>query len=171
MEPLAQVELTRYVKALKILSLGLGHLDKIKKETETTTEKTEKIWEYYSKVFRAIKEDIDVKIPRLYSIQNLDEKLEKIKTEAEYLFHNNSQMILMMQNFGSQPKTNCKTMIEVVITIGFLYFRKIAFILTTVTLSGTANFIFCGFRLCAAAFLSKASGFLCNQNKIFAIKP
>jgi len=34
----------------------------------------------------------------------------------------------MMQNLGSKPKINCKMVIDTMITIGFLYFRKKDFI-------------------------------------------
>jgi hypothetical protein len=40
-------------------------------------------------------------------------------------------MILMMQNFGSNPKISCNTITDVVMMIGFLYFINFSFILTT----------------------------------------
>jgi len=40
-------------------------------------------------------------------------------------------MMLMIQNFGSKPKMSCSTVIETVITIGFLYLKKNAFIQLT----------------------------------------
>lgn len=87
MEPLKQVELTRYVKALKILSSGLEQLAKIEKDTETE----KRLWEYYSKVFRAVKKDVDIKTPRLYFIQNVDENLKQVITEVDYLFYNDRE--------------------------------------------------------------------------------
>lgn len=78
-----QVELVRYVKALKLLSLGLRQLERTEKEVETV----KKVWEYYAKIFRAIKKDIDVEKPRLYLIQSIDNQLEKIKVEIENLFY------------------------------------------------------------------------------------
>lgn len=35
----------------------------------------------------------------------------------------------MMQNFGSKPQMSCKTVIETVMIIGFLYFKINAFII------------------------------------------
>lgn len=39
----------------------------------------------------------------------------------------------MIQNFGSNPQINCKTVIEIVITINFLYFKNNFFMLTAIT--------------------------------------
>jgi hypothetical protein len=42
--------------------------------------------------------------------------------------HTNSQMILMMQNFGSHPNTHCRIITDDVMTMGFLYLSRNAFI-------------------------------------------
>ncbi len=41
-------------------------------------------------------------------------------------------MILMIQNFGSNPKMSCKTITEEVITIGFLYLVKKVFMVNNI---------------------------------------
>lgn len=41
-------------------------------------------------------------------------------------------MILIMQNFGSNPKISCKIITEEVITISFLYLVKISFIINNI---------------------------------------
>jgi hypothetical protein len=47
-------------------------------------------------------------------------------------------MILMMQNFASQPKINCKTITDVVMTSGFLYLLTEVFILADISIWRTA---------------------------------
>src|SRR5688572_4767154 len=45
------------------------------------------------------------------------------------VFHyTKSQIILMIQNFGSKPNSHCKTITDVVMIIGFLYFMIFSFI-------------------------------------------
>jgi hypothetical protein len=47
-------------------------------------------------------------------------------------------MILIMQNFASQPKINCKTMTDVVMTTGFLYLNINVFRLAAISIWRTA---------------------------------
>jgi len=48
-------------------------------------------------------------------------------------------MILIMQNFGSNPKMSCKIITDVVIIIGFLYFMNLCFILAAATFRRTTR--------------------------------
>jgi len=52
----------------------------------------------------------------------------KLLSVSLLLIYTNSQTILMMQNFGSKPKTICKTVMEVMMMMGFLYLMINAFI-------------------------------------------
>lgn len=48
-------------------------------------------------------------------------------------------MILIMQNFGSNPKMSCKIITEAVITTGFLYAISKCFIISSIYLLAYNN--------------------------------
>lgn len=55
-------------------------------------------------------------------------------------------MILIKQNFGSNPKISCRIRTEAVITTGFLYLKKFFFIESATSGTGAATgILFCQF--------------------------
>lgn len=82
----------------------------------------------------------------------------------------------MMQNFGSNPKMSCKTVMETVMMMGLLYLVMnflvvIRFDLTTITVFGAARFVewYLLFRDAAVVFCQTV-GFFVGQDEVVVFK-